>query len=559
MLVSLHVKNLAIIDEIEVEFGEHLNILTGETGAGKSILIGSINIALGEKVSKDIIRKGADYALVELVFQVESPEILQKLAMLDLEAEEGQIIISRKITNKRAISKINGESVTLSVVRELSSFLLDIHGQHEHQSLLHKSHHLEIVDQYIGKVAQQKKLEIETYYEAYIAVIHQLEQLQELSENRTRELSFLEYEINEIESAKLVEGEEEELELIYKKLQNMDTIVSESSFVYGITNSGTPSVSEMLGRAARALNKVWELDAGLEEYCSQLEEIENLVSDFNRGLSDYMEGLTFDKNELIQIEERLDFIRNLKKKYGNTIAEIEQYYKKAKEKLDQYQNYENYQQRLFQQKEETENKLNLCCEELSLLRKQKAKELEQKMITAMEELNFHQVCFEIAQSRTRQYTKKGIDEIEFMISTNPGEELRVLSKVASGGELSRIMLAIKSVLAQQDHIGTLIFDEIDTGISGRTAQKVSEKLAVIAKEHQVICITHLPQIAAMADFHFIIEKITSNEITTTQISLLNEEEAIHELARMLGGVQITQAVLHSAKEMKQLAREQRKK
>lgn len=553
MLLNLHVKNLAIIQEVEVDFSEHLNILTGETGAGKSILIGSMNIALGGKVYKDMIRKGAEYALVELVFQTKDLTLEQKFQELDIPLEDGQILISRKLTNGKSISRVNGQSVTAATLREIAGFLIDIHGQHEHQSLLNKTKHLEIVDHYAKGEIEKLKEEVNKYYEKYIKVKKELETTTISEEQRLREMSFLEYEINEIKNANLKEGEEEELSIIYRKLSNCNIIAEGISQVYNFTGEGNNSASECVGRSVRMLGKLTEYDEKIAVFLEELEEIENLLNDFNRELSNYTSELTFDHGELLQVEERLDFIRNLKAKYGDSVRKIQEYYQNIKIKMEQYQNYEIYIENQKKELEENQKKLEECCEKLSIIRKEKALVLRNKIKKALEELNFLDIQFEIKFRQLEKYSNNGYDEIEFLISTNPGEEIKPLSRVASGGELSRIMLAIKSVLADNDEIETLIFDEIDTGISGRTAQKVSEKLSFIAKNHQVICITHLPQIAAMADSHYIIEKKAENEITSTSIRKMKEKEVIQELARMLGGAKITEAVLHSAKEMKELA------
>lgn len=554
MLINLHVKDLAIIDEIEVDFTKHLNILSGETGAGKSIIIGSINIALGGKVPADIIRKGSEYGLVELVFQIEDPAIVDRVKELDLPIEEdGQIILSRKIMRGRSVCKVNGETVPVSVVRELSGYLIDIHGQHEHQSLLYKTKHLAILDHFAKNELEHWKAKVVKGYQEYQKIKEQLSGTNTSAEDRIREMSFLEYEMNEIEAAQLKKGEEEELDVRYRKLCNMETIIENLSGFYQIMSGSSDSVSVQLGRAAKFASKASEADEEVRDFQNQLEDIDCLVSDLNRELHSFISGLNYDEQELREIEERLDLIHRLKAKYGNSIESIFEYYEKAKEKYENFQKFEEY-------KAELEEKLNKCiaeldrnCEQMSKIRKKHAKHLAEEIYQALIELNFLNVQFEIRFEKIDGYTSNGYDSVEFYISTNPGEDLKPLGKVASGGELSRVMLAIKSVLADNDVIDTLIFDEIDVGVSGRTAQKVSERLSFIANKHQVMCITHLPQIAAMADAHYIIEKTAKENVTTTSIRLLKEEESIHELARILGGAIITDTVLQSAKEMKELA------
>lgn len=555
MLLNLHVKNLAIIDEVEVDFSEHLNILSGETGAGKSILIGSINIALGGKVSMDMVRKGTDYALVELTFQIEDEHTLDRLREMDIPVEDGQVIISRKIKNGRSFSKVNGESVMSATLREIAGLLIDIHGQHEHQSLLYKSKHLEIIDRYGGEAVTKVKETVSEQFKEYTQLKKKLLEDEIPEEERLREVSFMQYEKNEIESARLKKGEEEELEVMQRKLSNANTLAEGLSGVYQITGSGNESISESIGRAVKQLGRLGELDGAVKNMESELLEIEDLLSSFNRELASYMDELSYEPEELSQIEERLNLIYNIKARYGNSVEEVEAYYVKIQEKLAKYEDYELYIDELKRRTAEVEQKLEVSSRELTELRSKAAKELEKDIKKALEDLNFLEVEFVISMKELDKFTANGKDEAEFMISTNPGESVKSLSKVASGGELSRIMLAIKSVLAEKDAVDTLIFDEIDTGISGRTAQKVSEKLKKISRTHQVISITHLPQIASMADDHFIIEKSTDGMVTKTNIALLSEEASVMELARMLGGAKITAAVVSSAREMKELARQ----
>ncbi len=555
MLVNLHVKNLAIIDEIDICFENHLNVLTGETGAGKSIILGSINIALGGKVNRDIIRKGAEYALVELVFQIDDLHTMEQLKELEIYPEDSQLIISRKITNQRITNRINGENVSNATLKQVAELLIDIHGQHEHQSLLYKSKHLSIIDQYAKQVTSPLKQEISGIYREYQRINKELEETAISEDQKLREISFLEYEINEIESAKLKSGEDAELAAEYKRLSNANTISENLSSMYEISSEGNDSISDNVSRCIRMLSRIVEFDKSLENYLQQLIDIDNLMNDFNREMQDYMSDLNFDSQEFMQIEDRLNLINNLKAKYGNTIEDVLIYLSNTKNKLDKYIAYDEYQERLKEDKERLENKLNSLSTELSNHRSEYAKELEGKIIEALKELNFDNVQFSISIKQMDRYTESGFDDVEFLISTNLGEDLKPLSKVASGGELSRIMLAIKSVLADQDFVNTLIFDEIDVGISGRTAQKVSERMTVISSKHQVLCITHLPQIAAMADYHYIIEKKEDNIRTTTTIRMLSEEESVEELARMLGGAMITDNVRNNAKEMKELADE----
>ena len=557
MLVNLHVKNFAIIDEVDVDFGEHLNILTGETGAGKSILVGSIGIALGARVSPEIIGKRADYAMVELVFQIEKPETIEALREMDIEPEDGQIVISRKITANRSINKINGESVPVGVIRKVSALCIDIHGQHEHQSLLHKEYHRSVVDRFAGEEAQGLKQKIAGKYEEYRKILQKMEENGGSEKERARELSFLEYERKEIEEAKLKEGEEEKLEDEVKKMSNASDIVESMGKVYECTGDSYQGCASQISQALRHLGDVADLDEGLLSLQEELQDIENLLSDFNRSVSNYMDDFVFDEAELRQKEERLDCIRSIQAKYGNTYEEAMKHYVEVIEKIDRYKDFENYHLQLETEKQQCEKSLEELCGKLTVLRKKAAVKLEKNITETLQELNFEHARFAVKVEELSEFTAKGKEDVEFLIATNPGADLNPLSKVASGGELSRIMLAIKTVFADVDQIESLIFDEIDVGISGRTAQIVSEKMSILGKNHQIICITHLPQIAAMADTHFVIEKISSAKETETRIRRLSDEQSTEELARMLGGVEITQAVLANAKEMKQLAKNQK--
>lgn len=555
MLQSVHVKNLALIDEIEVEFKDGLNILTGETGAGKSIILGSVNLALGARYTKDIIRKGADYGFVELGFLVCNEKIAEKLKELDIYPEDGMVTLSRRLMEGRSVSRINGETVTMARLKEAASVLIDIHGQHEHQSLLYKKNHLEIVDNFAGEAAAKKKEEVRQAYKAYRSIKKELESSGMDEAQRKKELAFLEFEIHEITEAGLAIGEDEELEELYRKMTNSRKIVDCAAEAYSYTSGGTDSASENLSRAIRALSEISKYDSEAESLYDQLSEIDSLLNDFNHELSAFSDAYEFSGEEFSETENRLNEVNHLKAKYGNTIEEILAYLSEQEAKAEKLNDYEVYMERLASDCKEAEQKLEKVCGELSKIRKEQAKILQKEIEDGLKELNFADVKFRIQFEELDTFTVNGTDDVEFMISLNPGQPVKPLANVASGGELSRIMLAIKTVMADRDEIETLIFDEIDVGISGRTAQKVSEKMAVIGRKHQVICITHLAQIAAMADWHYVIEKTVGEMDTRTSIRAMGEEEAVSELARILGGAKITDAVLENAVEMKELARQ----
>lgn len=552
MLVSLHVKNLALLEEAEVEFGRGLNILSGETGAGKSIIIGSINLALGEKVPKEMLREQAEYALVELVFRVEDEKQEKQLQEMDIYPENGEVIMSRKITASRSVGKINSETVSASCMRNVASLLIDIHGQHEHQSLLHKKKHLEILDEFAGAKLNAKKEILRNCYQKYQKALEEQKQALQDQEGRERELSFLEYEIKEIQEAGLVPGEDESLELAYRKMANSRRIMEAAGNAYEMTG-GEASATEQIGRALHELQSAVEYDPAMGELSGQLEEIDNLLNDFNRELSGYISDGEFDEEAFFETEKRLDTVNRLKDKFGGSIEAVLQAKEEKEIRFGHLKDFEEYFAQLSGRLKEAEEELAAVSAEVSQLRQKSAKKLAKLVKGALVDLNFLDVEFVMEFTDAGKYTANGRDEAEFLISTNPGEPLKPLGKVASGGELSRVMLAIKTILAESDQIGTLIFDEIDAGISGRTAQMVAEKMNVIGKSHQVICITHLPQIAAMADSHFLISKQVVKNGTFSNIVLLEEEDSVTELARMLGGVKITDTVLESAKEMKELA------
>ena len=554
MLVHLHVKNLALIEEIEVEFGPGLNILTGETGAGKSILLGSMQLILGGKISRDMIRENAPYALVELLFQIKDTKAEESLKALDVYPEDGQVLLSRKILDGRSINKINGETSTVGQMKAVAACLLDIHGQHEHQSLLYPDKQLAILDAYGKEKIVPALMKVEDAYKEYRKCKQVLKEMDIDEEQRNREMAFLEFEINEIEKAHLISGEDEELEKLYRKLNNAKKITDSLFTVHNYTgyDSGN-GAGEGIGSALRELSRVSEYDSELEALENSLQEIDALLNDFNRELSSYMNDLTFDDQTFYETERRLDLVNNLKAKYGQSIEDIYAYQKKQQEKLDTYNRFAENLEKANENLLKAEKRLEKVSGELSDIRKEYSLQLTDKIIDGLKDLNFLNVDFAIRFERKKSYSANGFDEVEYEISTNPGEPLRPLGKIVSGGELSRIMLALKAILADRDQIETLIFDEIDTGISGRTAQKVSEKMAVIGSHHQVLCITHLPQIAAMADTHFEIEKHTRGNDTITEIHPLEGESSVRELARILGGAEITEAVLQNAREMKELA------
>lgn len=560
MLTNLHVKNLALIEESEVSLEPGLNILTGETGAGKSIIIGSINYALGAKIDHDVIREGADYALVELVFQIDNEDLIQKVKEMDLPVEEdGTIIITRKIMPGRSSMKICGENVTVKQVKELAALLIDIHGQHEHQSLLQPAKQREMLDRFAGEELGNLKIELARDVKAFRELETELEHLSMDEGAREREISLTRYEVNEIEEASLIVGEDIELEVKYKKMQNAQKIIQCMQIATQCIGESDESVLNQLGTGLYELQQAAAMDEQLVGVKEQLADAESIIGDAFHQMQRYMDDFAFGEEEFDEVQKRLDVINHLTMKYGGSIEKVLAYGEKRRSELEKLEDLGGYLEELRNKADNLEKKILAKCEKIHKIRTKLAKELSKEISAVLEDLNFLKVSFEIAVEAGESFTSDGYDIVNFMISLNPGEKMRAVSDVASGGELSRIMLALKTVFAGKDEIGTLIFDEIDTGISGKTAWKVSERMATIARNHQVICITHLPQIASMADTHFMIAKKEMSGKTVTDIYPLEESQMLEEVARLLGTDDITETVLNNAKELRQRAQETKKK
>lgn len=551
MLEGLHVKNLVIIDEAEVSFGGGLNILTGETGAGKSVVIGSINLALGAKAGKNLVRAGKESGFVELVFSVNN-DVGDKLRRLDIIPEDGLVVITRKFTGERSVSKINGETVTLSKVKEAAALLLDIHGQTENQTLQLSKNHLELLDKYCKEEVKPYKKRLKDLVTEYRNKENELLEYSADEASISRELDFLKYECKEIESAKLVKDEEEELDKKVCKYSSSSKIVSliEEARKNLSDNGGA---DDSIGSIVRAMSRLSDVDETSVELLNQIAEIESLLNDFERSLSDYADDNVFDEADFMQSEARLDKIRGIYAKHGGSYETTIDFLNASLVQIEKLEHASEYKEKLSMEVEKLKKVILSECDELTKVRKRGALKLSKLVKQSLIDLNFLQVEFDVEFAGSKDFTSKGNDEIIFKISTNPGEPMRSISEVASGGELSRIMLALKSVMADTDEIPTMIFDEVDTGISGRTAQMVAEKMALLSAKRQIIAITHLAQIAAMADNHYLIEKKADENHTATDIRRLDEAEEVSELARILGGVAVTENVINSAREMKKLA------
>lgn len=560
MLLNVHIKNIALIDDANVNFTDNLNILTGETGAGKSIIMGALKIGMGDKLPKDIVREAGKEGFCQLLFLVDDEAVLEQIRQLGVEpTEDGEILTTRRIVNSRTINTINDMAVTAARLREVSALLIDMHTQHQQQTLLKKNEHMKLLDKFGRAAIEPLKREVAQRHADYTELVDQMDKLSMDEAERSRRAEFLKYQIAEIESANVKAGEDEDIEHQYNKMVNSRDIVAAASEVYSVTGyENQSSAGNEIGRVLVNLKGIKELDDEIDGLYSQLENIDALLNDFNVELSNYMQSMNFDDSEFREVESRLDVINDIKGKYGSTVDEVNRYLEESKAEYEKLSEYDEYIAELSGRINKAKKLMIDAADKLSAERKKQAKLMCKEIKTALSDLSFMQVDFDMVFDRLSECTANGIDDCYFVISTNVGEKLRPLYDVASGGELSRIMLAVKSCMAVEDNIGTLVFDEIDVGISGRAAQAVAEKMALISRKHQVISITHLPQIAAMADSHYLIEKSADEGKTVTKIVRLSETESITEIARLLGGASITDAVMSNALEMKQMAEKTKK-
>lgn len=560
MLLNVHIKNIALIDDANVNFTDNLNILTGETGAGKSIIMGALKIGMGDKLPKDIVREAGKEGFCQLLFLVDDESVLEQIRQLGVEpTEDGEILITRRIVNSRTINTINDMAVTAARLREVSALLIDMHTQHQQQTLLKKNEHMKLLDKFGRAAIEPLKREVAQRHADYTELVDQMDKLSMDEAERSRRAEFLKYQIAEIESANVKAGEDGDIEHQYNKMVNSRDIVAAASEVYSVTGyENQSSAGNEIGRVLVNLKGIKELDDEIDGLYSQLENIDALLNDFNVELSNYMQSMNFDDSEFREVESRLDVINDIKGKYGSTVDEVNRYLEESKAEYEKLSEYDEYIAELSGKINKAKKLMIDAADKLSAERKKQAKLMCKEIKTALSDLSFMQVDFDMVFDRLSECTANGIDDCYFVISTNVGEKLRPLYDVASGGELSRIMLAVKSCMAAEDNIGTLVFDEIDVGISGRAAQAVAEKMELISRKHQVISITHLPQIAAMADSHYLIEKSADEGKTVTKIVRLSEAESITEIARLLGGASITDAVMSNALEMKQMAEKTKK-
>ena len=562
MLEHLHIRNVALIKESEISFGDGLNILTGETGAGKSMIIDSLQFALGGRAGKDFLRYGEKQAAVEALFSVQSQALTEKLAENGIVPEEdGTLLITRTLSEAgKSVCRINGSTVTVGMLKEIAEDMIDIYGQHEHQSLLNPVKHIRLLDRFCGAGFGEAMEEYKNSRQRLKDLEKQLAILIGDESQREQRMDMLLFQKEEIEAAELQEGEEDALLEQKKRLSSMERLIrltGESVTLLYDGDDRAPSACDQLGDALAKLREAAEYDAALSPLADALADGYAAVEDCARELKREAEEQEADPEELERIEERLQLFYKLKRKYGGSIEAVLEFYEKAVQELEFLSNSSEKAAELSAKKAAEEKRLSALAETLTARRRATAEQVEEQIETALHDMEMKHARFHIQIEEKADWGADGKDKVEFLISANAGEPLKPLAKIASGGEMSRVMLALKTVLVDADEIGTFIFDEIDTGISGRTAQKVSEKLAIISRTHQVICITHLPQIAAMADCHFEIAKSTEGGKTKTEIRRLREEETVKELARLLGGVEITEAVLQNAREMKELASQTR--
>lgn len=557
MLSDLQVKNFALIDQVNINFKQGLNILSGETGAGKSIIIGALDLLLGARASTDVIRTAKDAAYISAFFQPSELEIINDiLTEAGVEKEQNGILIAREIkANGRNRTLINGQLATLRMVRKISRYLIDIHGQHEHQLLLDQASHLMILDAFIGSEIEALQEFIKENYAKYQALNKELTEIDIDDAERVRELDILNFQIDEIEKAGLKPGEYQALKEKYQSLSHGEEIYQNTTEVLNAISGDDYSAQGLLDRMAVLKNKLESLkdyNKNLAKLNESFADIYYSLEEFSFELGDYCSSFNYDEEELSLIADRLDLLNSLFRKYGDSVEEILDYLAEVKAKKKKLENIEEKIAQIKQEKKELKNILTKKAEKLSEVRKKRAGEFETKLRNELQDLAMEDVSFELSFQK-KALGENGIDRVEFLISPNKGEELRPLSKIASGGEISRIMLALKTITAGLDQVDTLVFDEVDSGVGGETAARMAEKLVNISKNRQIICITHLPQIATAGSHHYLIKKEKGKNRTYTHIHSLDEQQRVEEIARMIGGTKMTEKTIAHAEEMLDMA------
>ena len=557
MILELYMKNCALVEELRLGIDENLNILTGETGSGKSIIIDALGLCLGEKYDRSFLRKGTEKGVIEAVFHSESSNLKKVLHEHDLDLDEDNLLVITRViySDGKSVARVNGRTVKLSILKDIASTLIDIHGQHQNQALFNKETHLDFLDLFGEFELENYKKEYKSIYDEYSDVKKALSVLTENKDDMQiqREIDLLKFQINEIESANLSNDEYEELLKQRDVYRNSEKIYSNLNSAYQNLYDGSVNSVDLVGNAVKELSLISQYDKTLSDYNNDIERIMYELQDISREIRNYKENIDFEPYELEQIELRVDEINNLRRKYGDSIEDIFNYYEKMKSRLEEILNRDEKVEELKLEIIRLEKTLKNKADELTKARKEVALRLEEVLLVELKSLNMKNVVFKVNFEET-VFNMKGQDDIEFMISFNLGEDIKPIYKVASGGEMSRFMLAFKTILADIDQIDTLVFDEIDTGISGIAAQIVGEKLSNIGKKKQIICITHLPQIAATADTHYFIEKSTSNERTFTTIRRLDNNQRKDEIARLIAGSNITEKTMEHATEIIELAK-----
>ncbi len=560
MLSELNIKNFALINQLNIKLQPGFNVLTGETGAGKSIILDALDILMGARAYKEVIRTGESSAYIEALFHPnKKDEIDNILSENGVSSEDDMLLISREINEDgRNKGRINGQLVTVSLIQEIAPYLVDIHGQHEQQSLLDEDTHLMILDQYIKNDIKDLKADVRDYFSQIQSVKTKLNNIDIDEQSRARKVDLYQFQIDEIKKANLEKGEDESLFQEYKKLNNIEEIYALCGEIDSLINAedyNQEGMMDKVGHYMKNLEEFTEYDDRLADFHQSLQNIYYELEELSFGLDDYISSVDFDQQRLKKVEERLDLINRLKRKYGDSIPEILEYKQELKEKLSELKNQEKIIEELNSKLEKLKDKYDKKAVKLSKIRKEQAKQFDKDMKAELKDLAMEKARLEVDFKKSNR-TKEGIDDVKFLISTNPGEELKPLSKIISGGELSRAMLAFKNIMADIDRVETIVFDEVDKGIGGKTAQKLAEKLYRISTKRQLICVSHLPQVASMGDNHYYInKKTTENKKTVTSIQKLNQKEIIEELARMLGGVKLTDTTKSHAREMLKMAKE----
>lgn len=554
MLIQLNIKNFALIEEIKVEFDDGFNILSGETGAGKSILIDAIDYVLGGKFSKSLIRTGEEKTFVEAIFSIDNELVKKELDELDIEYED-IIIISREYTiSGKSIIKVNGRSLIISQLKKIREKILDIHGQHQNQTLLDRGSHILYLDNFIGDKIKEPLKKFNELREKLSEIKAKILKING-NEDREKLIDYTKFQIDDIKKGNLRVGEEEELKEEFNYLSNAEKINNSLKISCELLNyrDDGNSVLESLSRVISELSSVEKNSQVIGEKKAVIEEAYYNIEEVSRELRDIAEDTVYDENKLEKINERIYEINGYKKKYGNTIEEVLEYYNKVKENYNELVNASEILKELEEEKKHVLNEMKTVGDTIHKIREKFSEILKESLLKELAYVGLEKSTMEIQVKLCENYNERGFDEVSFLISTNTGEPVKPLEKVLSGGELSRIMLAFKCVFADKDGISTLIFDEIDTGVSGAVAQRIGEKMYQVSLNHQVLCITHLPQIAILSDHHYFVSKSIKDNKTFTNIKILNKDEKIHQVATMLGGNEVTKATYENVKEMLKLS------